>query len=176
MAKQMLQRRGTLDQWQSLNPVLGPGEVGVIIDPVLGRHTMIVGDGARNFDDLYSAHQHKESADMQVSVDPDTRPSGSSIVVFRTETTPNAAETGDWWDPITLADLRVRGLNNQGDPYWHSLSSSGNILVQETEQDPIPTRPEGALPGTVIWSLLTPPDGEPEPLDIVINRTGVPWE
>ena len=65
--------------------------------------------------------------------------------------------------------------DHEGNRGWHQ-PPNGWVLVQEEVGDPIPDRPAVAGPGQVIWSLLSAPTGQPDALDIVINRSGDPWE
>ena len=65
--------------------------------------------------------------------------------------------------------------DHEGNRGWHQ-PPNGWVLVQEEVADPIPDRPAVAGPGQVIWSLLSAPTGQPDALDIVINRSGDPWE
>lgn len=48
MADKIKQRRGTLANWEAVNPILDQGELGVILD----TNELVVGDGTTSFSNL----------------------------------------------------------------------------------------------------------------------------
>ena len=72
----LLQRRGSAAEWDSENPVLGPGEIGVEGTPTVGVQRLKVGDGITPWNDL------PYSLATDLGVNGISSPTLSSIVVI----------------------------------------------------------------------------------------------